>query len=302
MRTAKFVVTRELAAADTGQRWRPVAAADFNGDGWDDVFRAEAMTGNSPTVASLWLNRASNDASGYPRFDVAYSAMATAGDLTQMGSQSAGGTSVQPLDVNGDRKIDLVIGSGNNGGSVKIFLNTCTLAAGITNPPPAPAPLRCANRPTFAYSSTLINSLGITLHGNSLQTVFAYGDVDGDGRRDLVASGPDCCSDARMNLRLWRGVDGGGLAATPTSITFAGGASAVVLADMSGDGRLDLMVGSDSSGSHPGNILYWPNSGTSTPFGGTPTQVTSPKLRPHCGLRIWYGSIQHLNLHTETRA
>ncbi len=280
VRTPKFVVARELNAADSNNRWRPIAAADFNGDGWPDVFRAEAVTGSAPSIATIWLNKGLNDLSGYPQFKTSYAAMASGTSPADIGVQGWGGTNVQVVDFNGDRKLDLLIGSGENGGTIRVFLNRCTLQTLIVLPPAAPAPLPCSNNPTFAYSQTLITSLGFGTYGSpdGRLAVFSYVDVDGDGRRDLVAGGPACCSDASKRLRYWTGLDGGGLATTPQSITFQGAATVVLLDDFSGDGKPDLIVGTDNwkyNADHGGESYYWINDGTSTPFDGAATKLTS---------------------------
>ena len=281
VRTPKFVVARELLAADGVNKWRPTAAGDFNGDGWPDVFRAEASpTGTTPSVATLWLNKALNDLSGYPQFKASYNAMASGASPADLGIQGWSGTSVQVLDYNGDRKLDLLVGSGDNNGTIKVFLNRCTLQSIILLPPAPPAPLPCSNNPTFSYSSTLITGMGFGSYGNpdGKLAVFSYTDIDGDGRRDLVAAGPSCCSDSTKRLRYWPGLDGGTLAATPQSITFQGGATIVLSEDFSGDGRPDLIVGTDNwkyNADHGGESYYWINDGTSTPFDGTPTKLTS---------------------------
>ena len=273
----KFVLGRELTAGSSGSFRRPIAAGDFNGDGWDDVFIANGSADQNPTAAVIYLNQGSNDSSGNPRFNSSYNAMASGTNVSQLGLQTWSGTSVAVVDYNGDRKLDLLVGSGTNNGTIRVFLNNCTLQNPQPTPlPPAGKPLRCSNNPTFSYSSTLITNMGFTGAGNL--AVFAYDDIDGDGRRDLVASSPACCSTASQRLRLWKGIDGGGLSATPQSISFPGGATGVFLADFSGDGRKDLIVATDNwnyNADHGGDTYYWVNNGTATPFSGTRTQLTS---------------------------
>ena len=275
VRTPKFVNVRELQAATSSNGWRPIAAADFDGNGWPDVFVAQGATSARPTSATLWLNKGANDASGNPQFKSGYAAMASGSAPSDLGIQSWGGTSITAVDYNGDRKLDLLVGSGESNGSIRVFLNTCTLAT-VASPPAAPAPLPCSNSPTFRYASTLATNLGFPAGANL--PVFGYADVDGDGVRDLAVAAPSCCTAAGDRLRLYKGVAGGGLASTPQSITFQGGATVVFLADFSGDGKADLIVGTDNwnyNPDHGGDAYYWVNNASATPFSGTPQKLTS---------------------------
>src|SRR6185295_15040949 len=135
--------------------------------------------------------------------------------LSQFNNITWGANNIQAVDYNGDRKIDLMVGGADLvSGAVRVFLNNCTLMNPQPTPlPAADKPLRCSNNPTFSYSSSIITGLGFTGAGNL--PVFWYGDVDNDGKRDLLAGSPSCCLLSTSRLRLWRGVDGGGLSSTP---------------------------------------------------------------------------------------
>src|SRR5690606_4284324 len=87
---------------------------------------------------------------------------------------------------------------------------------------------------------------------------------------------------ASQRLQMWRGVNGGGIEATPSqSITFVGAATAVLAADFSLDGRPDLIVATDgnnygSASNIGGQSFYYENNRTATPFSDGPTtQLTS---------------------------
>ena len=285
-RTPSFPVVRTLiASASTEVRRRPIAVGDFNGDGWADVFLAEHRLATSGTLqfmpnnAKLFLNQASNDTSGNPRFLASYSAMTNSTSLNALGEMAWGGSTTQVLDINGDRKLDLLYSSSDNGGTIRVFLNNCTLASPQPAPvPAAPAPLKCSNNPTFTYSSVLITSMGLGSSGTARSPVFSYTDVDGDGLRDLIAAAPSCCTNAGDRLRLWKGQSGGGLGSTTQSITFQGGGTAVFVHDFSGDGKPDLVVGTDNNNyyaGHGGELFYWVNTGTATPFSAASTKLSS---------------------------
>lgn len=277
VRQPKFVMARELLPAHEDHRWRPTVAGDFNGDGWPDVFHSRATTYARPDAAVIWLNRGANDAAGNPTFHGYYSAMASGQSPTYIGAQTWGGTNIQAVDYNGDRKLDLLIGSGENGGSVRIFLNNCTLMSPQPQPlPPAGQPLRCANDPRFVYAGNLITGLGFT--GAANVAVFAYGTINADAYPDLVVGSPSCCSNASLRLRYFPGVAGGGFGAAQ-AITFPGAATSILLADYSQDGRPDLIATTDNWNYNSGNggvSDYFVNNGTDTPFASGRTQrITS---------------------------
>lgn len=280
----KFTNVRELHPNNSGSRLHPLAAGDFNGDGWADVFWASGYFPGRPFTAYVWLNRASNDGSGNPRFFSAYDAMASGTQEEDIGQQEWSGTSVAVVDYNGDRKLDLLIGSAEtDGGSIRIFLNNCTLQNPLPNPlPPAGQPLPCSSSPRFSYAGYLIRDMGLGGNGAGELPVFAFRDFDGDGLEDLVAGSPKCCSSNR--LRVYKGLPGGGIEQSYSqSINWVGGATAVLAADFSLDGKLDLLVGADNwnYGSNLGGTsYYYKNDGDDAPFSAGKTQTLTTYNNP----------------------
>lgn len=269
VRRGEFQNVRALGADPGGNFYMVLAAGDFDGDGRPDIFRANTMQGSAPASAKLFLN-AGNDAMGNPDFDPPYDAMDGGTPPSDLGIIKERGTNVVVVDYNGDRKLDLLVGSGEtNGGSIRIFLNTCTLVTPVPlTAPPAPAPLPCANLPAFSYAGALIENMGMG-DGNGEMPAFAYADFDGDRVPDLVAGSPNCCADPTLRLRMWRGVLGGGLDPTPQSIDSEGAVTAVLAYDVSFDGRTDIIVSTDNE--HFGTNLggqgfYYRNNSSSTPF------------------------------------
>ena len=195
--------------------------------------------------------RAQNDASGNPQFYGSYNAMASGTYPSYMGLQMWGGTSIMALDVNGDRKIDLLVGSGSDNGTIRVFLNTCTLQSPLPNPlPPAGKPLPCASTspPHFTYAGALIKNLGF---GTGYQGGICGLRLRRLRRRRL--QGPD----RRLaELLLERGPTGSGCgrasaaaasrAASSQHLSFVGAATSLLAADFSLDGKTDLIATTDN--------------------------------------------------------
>jgi len=290
----KIVQATELEPSTSSFRWRPVAAADFNGDGWPDVFRAEAYQYDNPYSAKIYLNKGVNDASGNPQFDLPYDAMASGTYPSYMGLQMWGGSNIMAVDINGDRKLDLLVGSGSDNGTIRVFLNNCTLQSPLPDPlPPAGKPLPCAStsKPQFTYAGALIKNLGFGTGYKGGLPVFVYTDFDGDGFKDLIVGAPNCCSSASYRLRVWKGISGGGLEATSSqSLSFIGAATTLLAADFSLDGKTDLIAATDNwnygypnDGTNDGiggEAFYYKNNGTSAPFSAGVTQQLTTHYNP----------------------
>ncbi len=292
--TPKFV-GKTLVPDTLVTQLRPLIAGDFNGDGWPDIFEMEGDQYAHATIARVWLNLASNDAQGNAQFDTDYPAMAFGSTTSNLGYQDWAGNNLQAVDVNGDGKLDLLVGSGSSGGTIRIFLNNCTLESPLPSPLPNPPLLPCdpTSPPTFVYSGALISNLGLggnTTPGNL--AIFTYKDFDGDGFKDLVVGAPDCCASAATRLRVWKGISGGTLEATSSqNITFIGAATSLLAADFSLDGKLDLIAttdnwnygfigGSDGTDGIGGNSYYYINNKTSAPFSAGVTQQLTTHNNP----------------------
>ncbi len=147
--------------------------------------------------------------------------------------------------------------------------------------------------PSGTYNTTTtFTSLGFDVAGADTPT-FAFGDVTGDGKLDLALGSPGCCSqaaNANRRLRIFRGAGATAavqrldtsapiiLSAATAPRGFGGGLTGVFVTDFSGDGRSDVVTGSDNfgySGSPGGEVLYWRNSATASPFTIAPTTTVA---------------------------
>jgi FG-GAP-like repeat len=284
--TPKFTNVRSLHAAGFQGRYA-IAAADFNGDGWDDVIEFQApSSAYQLTTVNLYTNKAVNDASSRPTFNTAYNPIT--GISSYVGVQSWSGTNINTLDWNADGFLDILLGSGAQGGSIRIFKGTCTKADGAVQNAAGLWP--CTGNFTLSDQGYLISNLstnhtpstadGFGTNTNGGLPTFAYADVDLDGKRDLIVGAPNCCSTAAYRLRLFKGVSATAVESVASqSLTSTGAVTGVFVADYSQDGKPDLIVATDghnySNSVNGGTTYYYVNNGTNTPFsGGVKQQIT----------------------------
>lgn len=181
-----------------------VIATDINGDGRPDLVVAD----NFGSSVSVLINTTAAG-SDTPSFAAA-----------QQFACAFSPVSVAAADLNGDGKIDLVVGT--DGGNVSILLNTTVSGA------PAAS---FHSQQTFATNS--IYPLSVAL-----------ADLDGDGKPDLILANSSDAGSNGVSVLLNTTQSGAAVASFAAQQDFATGSGprALTVADLDGDGRPDLIV------------------------------------------------------------
>ncbi len=234
----------------TGLRPYGVAISDLDGDGKADLAVANY---NSNTV-SVIRNTSSSGA-------ITSGSFAAKVDFTT-GSRPY---SVAIGDLDGDGKADLAV-SNFNSATVSVFHNTSSSGA-IT-------------------SSSFAAKVDFTAVTNPY--ILAIGDLDGDGKADLVNSGSHTVSVFR-NTGSSGAITAGSFAA---KVDFANGTSSqpvsVAIGDLNGDGKADLVVA--NSGSH--NVSVFRNTSSS---GAITSGSFAPRVNFAVGTFPWSVAIGDLD-------
>ncbi len=210
----------------TGSYPYSVAAADLNGDGKPDLL----VTNGSDGTVSVLLNATAPGATT-PSFSP-----------QQTFATDGFPRSVTAADVNGDGKPDLIVAN-TWSGTVSVLLNT------------TPAPATTFDGNSFATQQTFATGSG---------TFFVTAaDLNGDGKLDLIVAN---IYDSTVSVLLNTTAPGATTPSFATQQTFAVGSNprSVTVADVNGDGKLDLIVTNGSDGT-ASVLLNTTTAGATTP-------------------------------------
>ncbi len=196
-----------------------VGIGDVNGDGVPDVVVTPGF-GGGPHVKVI-----DGTMLGLVGPDGAIAPAAVLASFFAYDPAFRGGVTVTVSDVDGDGKADVVTGTGPGGGAhVKVF-SGATLSQG---------------RPTelasfFAFDPSFRGGVNV-----------AAGDVDGDGRADIVTA---AASGGGSHVKVFNGLGGQPLLRSffAYGATFGGGVS-VAAGDVNGDGLADIITGAGVGG------------------------------------------------------
>ena len=198
----------------TGSGPGVVTLGDVNGDGKDDL----VVTNFTGGTVSVLLN-ATVPGATTPSF------------VSQVPFTTGGNPNGVALgDVNGDGKLDLAVGSWDNG-TVSVWLNQTVPGAAT---------------PSFAPQVSLATG-GNVAH-------IAFGDMNGDGKVDMVVSN---YFSGTVSVLLNQTVPGAVTPSFAPQVLFAaqGFASYTALGDLNGDGKLDLAVVNNTENSTNVSVL-----------------------------------------------
>jgi hypothetical protein len=173
-----------------------LAIGDLNGDGFPDL----AVANIAPANVAVLLNDGTGHFPGQPYL-------------------FAGGGAVSEADLNGDGKLDLVVGAGNGSDSVSVLLNQSPL-----------------DHSSVAFGAPIDLDVGPDI------TSFAVADLNGDTRPDVVVA-TTSPYDLSSTVRVLVNNGNGSFAPAAVDPVYNGfNAKSVTTGDFDGNGTIDLAV------------------------------------------------------------
>src|SRR5262245_24906490 len=290
-------LTFSITPYPTGISPSSLAIGDLNGDGLLDLvtgnlgaFPIDPLTPLPPGTVSVFLGTGGG----------------TFSDATPYPTGSVLPFSVAIGDLNGDSHLDLVTANFGDpllsvDGTVSVFLGNGdgtlsaatqyttgtpgaqSVAIGDLNGDPLPdlVVASASNRISVLLGNDVVGfqtQAPLSFTGLNNNSSIAIGDLDGDGRQDLAVAnfGTDTGSGAGNSVTVLYGKDGGGFNRVEL-LTEGTNPSSVAIADLNGDGQLDLAVA--NAGSNTVSVFLNDGSGNlslaATPYatGTNPTSV-----------------------------